>query len=569
MAQYYALEALRNLVRICDDSERRQLGEDLLEEDIVGLCLQLLHRYPCILHEAVTNLLRALAGDAFLGNKLSSSVVADAIEGVCRYALAGPDYVISQMLDPLTTWQSSVFPDSGGVIPMDKAARFAPLYYSMIQDNAVGIAYALMGVFPSHTPKFCLEILQKTPHIIDLLLDCAVLDRYPRNPEAQTCMLACETLALLLQWPCNVVPGVPSPLDKAFKVQEWKAMLQMMSIFTSRGDWFEKLIEVWMHVQEEDMMQVQRDVAKLGTADPGELPSPPSLQGVVTIYGDRGTIRSIVLRLIATLTHAAESCGITNAQIESFLHVAYLSGSKGKTPEQCTSYQERLEATEYGAELFLYTTGSDATESATGQCRVGGSVAIEGPVTIASQHVLGPTALVRLLVVLAQRKALDGIQTLKKAPAGLSTSTSLNQVQHITHPDIIRRIINISQSRILERTERGRQRIKEKKDDADINLACSMFVSSAELAAAVVALDTYTEGVYAAEALGARKQLVIALGNASQMALNLGYYQRALHYGCGAVSAAEDIPVEEGLNPSITEKNQRRINQANEGLQCR
>jgi len=228
-----------------------------------------------------------------------------------------------------------------------------------------------------------------------------------------------------------------------------------------------------------------------------------------------------------------------------------------------------LEATEYCTELFHYTRGNSAMAGAKGQSRIGDIIAIESPIAVAPQCVLGPTALVRLLVVLAQRNALGGIQTLKKAPTGLSPSTSLSQVQNITHPDIIRRIIKLSQSRILERTEQGRLRIKEKKDDADINLACSLFVSSAELAAAVVALDTYTEGVYAAEALGARKQLVIALGNASQMALNLEQYRRALHYGCGAVSAAEDIPAEECLDPAIIEKNQRRVDQANVRLRRR
>jgi len=261
-------------MRTGNEFERRQLRDDMLEEDIVGVCLQHLQRPLCVMHEAAINLLRALASDAFLGDKVSPSVAADIIESVCLFALAGPDHVVSQMLDPMTAWQSLVFTNADGKIPTDKLAEYAPDYYSMAQDYALAAAHSLMGVFPTPSRRFCLEILKKKPQIVELLLDCAALDRYPRNPMAHFRTKACEVLAILLQWPSHIVPGVPTPLDKAFKAQEWKAMLQMMAIFTSRTNWLDKLIEVWMRVQDEDMEQVQGYVTNLGPTGPVESSTP-------------------------------------------------------------------------------------------------------------------------------------------------------------------------------------------------------------------------------------------------------------------------------------------------------
>jgi len=522
-----------------------------------------------------------------LGDKVSASVTAGIIEVVCLYALQGPDHFVSQLTDPATAWQSALLLDAETEMISPRFNGLAPLLYSETQDCAVGIAYGMVGIFPPHSPNHCLAILKMKPRIIDILFDIAILDRSPRNPQSQIGMVACKLLAILFQWPSHVIPGVPTPLDKVFKAQEWKAMLQEMSILTSLRDWTEKLIEVWMHVEEEDLQGYLRSAERVIPA-PGD---PPQLQkgGIEAIYGDRGTsyqllntvfrklsvvcmlvtgsILIIVLRLISTLTYAAESCGITNAQVESLLHIAYRACINIKPAREYTSRSEIRASMEFEAELFLYPTDSGTTEVRNG--RIVGGVAIETPFVVAPQCVLGPTALLRLLVVLAQRKALAGIQTLKKAPAGLSPSTSLGQIQQITHPDIIRRIIKFSQSRILDRTERGRQRLREKKDATDVNFACTLFATSAELAAALVAFDMHTEGAYSDEARGARKQLVIALGNASQMALDLGHYQRALHYGCAAVMAAENIHMEEGLDPAVNERNQRRVEQANAGLQRR
>ncbi|KAG6332861.1 hypothetical protein ID866_6224 [Astraeus odoratus] len=263
-------------------------------------------------------------------------------------------------------------------------------------------------------------------------------------------------------------------------------------------------------------------------------------------------IRISILRILATLTHAAESCGVTNAEIESFLRIAYTASYKIRQPEgrlapfELISYAERnvqnAERPEC-AHLFHSDIGP--------------------PHRIAKESVLGPTALARLLVVLAQRGTLDTIQGLKKAPSGLSSCTSLAHVQQITHPDIIRRFLTIALDRVNACIEQGRLDVKVNQ----FYSAQVSFTSSAELAAALMALDTHTKGQYSKEIQGARKQLVIALGNASQMALNQEKSLEALSFGHGALSAAENIPASEGLHQNIVEKIKLRIQKAQESMQ--
>jgi hypothetical protein len=108
--------------------------------------------------------------------------------------------------------------------------------------------------------KFRLEILKERPEIVDLLFDCAITPRPVWYPERQADAVACEILALLFQWPPYVVPGVSSPLDGSPRTQEWKALSQALKIMTSRKDWGERLIEVWMSVEEEDWRHVDSSV---------------------------------------------------------------------------------------------------------------------------------------------------------------------------------------------------------------------------------------------------------------------------------------------------------------------
>lgn len=68
---------------------------------------------------------------------------------------------------------------------------------------------------------------------------------------------------------------------------------------------------------------------------------------------------------------------------------------------------------------------------------------------------------------------------------------------------------------------------------------------------------------------GVRRDLVLCLGNAAQMALNLRHYNRTLCYTAAAVEYVKDLPMDEAsdaVSAAIREKNQFRLNRAHESL---
>lgn len=141
-----------------------------------------------------------------------------------------------------------------------EVAKCALRYSGLAHDDALWAAQGLVRTYPVLSAKFRLEILNKRPEIVDLLFDCAITPRPAWYPERQAGAVACEILALLFQWPSYVVPGVSSPLDGSSRTQEWKALSQALNILTSREDWNERLVEVWMSVEEEDWRQVDSSV---------------------------------------------------------------------------------------------------------------------------------------------------------------------------------------------------------------------------------------------------------------------------------------------------------------------
>ncbi|EIW83528.1 hypothetical protein CONPUDRAFT_52764, partial [Coniophora puteana RWD-64-598 SS2] len=538
-AQYWTMQGLCALLNCGNDSERRSLLKEMLEEDVVGLCLRFMQHGLCVMHHLGINALRTLA-EAFLGHHISSNVAAEIVEAVCDYALRGPENIVKQMNNHATAWQSAVFMHKN--TPPDAVSERTSRVHAITQDSGMCTLLGILHPFSVQPRNFCLDMLRHKPQILDLLLDCTILDRQPWYPETQVPLKACKALSLLFDCPDYIIPGLSTRFLTKYEESEardYKTISQVVAVLASRRDWNEKLIEVWMHLEEEDIEKVQRLKRSWMIPMQPNRYAKGTQQKFIRLEVLLGGCRTIILRLIATITHAAQSCGITNIQLESLLHVAYRSFH--------IDYEdEDLESVDYEYGLVQHPTTSQSPTDPKGI-----------PHAIPNRSILGPIALIQILVVFAQRKALMGIQTIRKAPPGLSSSTSLDHIQQITHPDIIRRAIKISQKRILSTMQRGREYVID-----DNSLTCAYFASAAELAVALIALDAHTEGEYTADVRGARKQLVIALGNAAQMALNLGQYQRALRFASGAVSVAENIPADEDLDPAITEKNKRRVNQA-------
>jgi hypothetical protein len=543
IAQYNALEALAEFMQTGNMTERRMLLEDMKKNHVVNICLSHLNHPLCIFRQLAINTLSILASESVLGETLSATETADIIAAVCRFTLEGPDFFIENMQSPNTTWQSQIVMGATDV-PAKRAAEYVPRFYAKAQEGALWTARGLLCTAPPPSRKHCLDILKKRPEILDLLFDCAIIARPPWYPETYLGPIACEVIALLFQWPSHIVPGVSTPQDHAFRAQEWKAMTQAVAILTSRDEWCEKIIEVWMKIEEEDWREVQ------GLFDRVEVDyKPPDEDAVGQVFKHRGTSRVAMLRLVSTLSHAAESCGVTNAEIESLLRMAYLASRKVKSASEIdlTKPEDRYMFVERTEEIFrspMYTVSLN--------------MQVDEPLQIADESIMGPTALARLLVVLAQRKAFDTIQGLKKAPNGLSSSTCLNHVQQITNPDVIRRFLKIALQRVKASMDKGRERARKSNNV----LAKAAFTSAAELAAALVAFDSHTQGQYSNDVLGARKELALALGNAAEMAIREKRWQQALYFGSGAVSAAENMPAGEHLDTSIIAKNKRRVEQA-------
>ncbi|EIW77048.1 hypothetical protein CONPUDRAFT_157320 [Coniophora puteana RWD-64-598 SS2] len=551
IAQYNGIEALSILLNAGDIPQRRGLLDSMLQEGVVDLCMRLIRHRLCLMRRLGINTLQCLASESMLGEKVSPSTAANIIEAVCLYALNGPSDFVFQLNDPATEWQAKLFFIDDRT-PISEAKRHARRYHSITQESALWIAHGLLCTFSGHSRQFCSDMIKRKPQILDLLLNCAIIERSASHPESDASATACEVLALLFHLPCYVVPGVDisPPRDREYKDPSWKETLRAMAILTSRPDWLEKLIKVWTRIQEEDTQIFQNVVATSAHAYAAFGQKTESYM----VFENRGTSRVVVLRFIALLTHAADLCSIATPQIESLLAIAYL-GCRKTQPSQGLFTRDGPSIENHKEVYRLPMWSLDTPRLA------------EASVTVAPEHIMGPTAIIRLLAVLAQRKALSAIQTLTEAPKELSPSASFSQIQQITHPDVIRRIIEISHKRLRVRLDHGRGSAKGT-HACDHQYAREAFAQAAELAAALVALDTHTEGAYMAEIRGARKQLVIALGNAAQMALNLEQWGKAIHFAWGASNVSQNIPPGEELSQDIIKKNKRRIDQANTGLRA-
>lgn len=512
LAQQNALASLYHICVGCDSTERITVTDQILTGDVTARLMPMLDHDNWDLRSLSACILITLAADTAYVGCLTIATRGEIAVCLCCVVLRDLERIGDRIENHPTKMLGAV----------DIHEFHAPLAHQ--QHVLRGVGDFLKPHVP-HAVRPRLELLKARPEILDYLFDCAIVPGLPGYPLSAANATASEVLSKLIEWPPHLVPGVSTPMDSALKGREWKALSQCLTIITSREEWMEKIVEMWMNMVE----QTHQDIKAMFEE---HLEGPPLDEAVESVCQHRGTIRVCTLRIIINLTHAAESCGISNAEIESFLHIAYAGSHKVPAEEECHTRDDHLMFVERGAVL--------------------------------GERVIGPTALARLLVVLAQRKALNGIQALQKPPNGLSSSTCLNHVQHITNPDVIRRFLLVALERVKANTSGGRERANKAQYDQGLVI----FRASAELAAALVAFDTYTDGQYRNETVGARRELVIALGNASEMALRQQVYMVALSCAYGAVSAAENIPDSEGLDPSIIEKNKRRVLLAEQSTRC-
>jgi hypothetical protein len=263
-----------------------------------------------------------------------------------------------------------------------------------------------------------------------------------------------------------------------------------------------------------------------------------------------GMSRICMLRLIATLTYASNDCNISDGALLSFLRIGYLGSQKIKTLDELDPLNEAEKCTwiEREQEIFRSPVWTVFTGDK-----------VDTPVHVASEDVMGPTALVRLLVVLAERGLLSSAQSWSALPDDTS-STSLGQVKQITSPNVIRAIIKMASKRVVSRRRKGLEFYSE----GDCELARVTYTGAAELAAALIAFGYATEGKWCNHINDAPNELALSLGEAAEMALSLKQYYRALNFSLGAVVAGES-PSSSGTVAGLA-KNKRRVARARSKL---
>ncbi|KAF7966481.1 hypothetical protein HWV62_38166 [Athelia sp. TMB] len=560
IAAYQALDALMALMHRGTLAERRGLRDQLLAGGVLEVCLAKLADPLCLHRSLAVMTLRALAGSGFLGEKLSPAQTSAVVVAMARYTLAGPEACIAEMRAETTTWQSAMFMGSKG-IPASRSTKYVPRYYAMSQENAMWTVHGLLCRDPPPKKSFCLGIVQENPEIFDLLLQCAALPRPPWYPESevytffnhwsryanttfQADSTASEVLCCLLQCPLDIVPGTTTSYEdaamKAEAAAEWQAMVKLVRAFVSRPGWVEAIIAVWAKVDNEKVDTITQMFAQVKEKYLAQ--EPPNRKTFLETFGHR-----------ATISYAAEDCEIGDASLVSLLRIAYLGSTiivpRNETdPKDLVAKYTWLERTQEIYRSPMYTTEADF-----------GVNIIEAPVQLSPESILGPTALIRLLTVLAQRGALPIVAL----PSGTSPSTLLGHAAQITSAPAVGQCIAVARMRVPARRAVGAERWTK---DREADYACAAYTGAAELAAALCAFDAATGGAYAGEMSGVREELVLCLGEAAQMALKMDHWRKALNLAGCAVSAGEGASSGEVLDAGLRSKNLQRVEAAKSEL---
>ncbi|EIW78084.1 hypothetical protein CONPUDRAFT_168022 [Coniophora puteana RWD-64-598 SS2] len=478
-----------------------------------------------------------LCKESFLPERLPPRDVGILISYLCTLALQNPDAYSDQLINRATKWQChpSGLHDQDPWNRNDKHRRMmAKRVFGELQVHALTAARALVILNVKWSPSHLLGITKESPNLLDLLLDCTILEPCDVNPESAATSLACEILCALFRWPSEMIPGVSTSESKAFGLANTKTLSQSMKLLTSQKRWAERLVEAWAASGAwlEGGDDLQRRVAAVKSLYDGS--RCPYMEDVSeTIYEIRSYARISILRLIATMTHCADAAGVKNVDIYSLLPVAYQASLRNDIAEHPLVY----DICDLPTWTKVHATRDDHFD----------------PFIVAPEYVLGPTAFARLLVILAQRNALKTVQLLQKAPEGLSPHTSLAQIQQITHPDIIRRFLEIC---VLRTMDYSRETLQSgdatTSSDSDALRCDASFGYTAELAAAVVAFHNLTDGAYTSfsTALRARYLLVVSLGSVAKYSMQVHQHRRAYFAALAALdlnmNSAPDQRVEAG-----------------------
>ena len=192
-------------------------------------------------------------------------------------------------------------------------------------------------------------------------------------------------------------------------------------------------------------------------------------------------------------------------------------------------------------------------------------------IQINEARLTSPIAHIRMFVALAKRGLFQKVQQWNKAPEGLKLDIEggLEGLKGMIADQEVKRCLKLSLERLkaCRTTANDLFRTKNALDEARFE-----YWGAAQLGAALLAFDDVTNGKYESDVRGARKELAICLGNAAEMALGEGFFDRALVFAKASLDVARpgrDVANEDLVEETVVEKNRRRIERAREGLRAR
>ncbi|KAF6757661.1 hypothetical protein DFP72DRAFT_845614 [Ephemerocybe angulata] len=560
---YFAAECLWNLLTLGTPAERRQLGKELVEKhDVVDFCLTATTSAFFIVHRTVAMVgLRLLVTQGFLKDHLSVAKTSEIMKALCGCMLTGPKLWIEQLRDPATTWQSMYCFGSVGA-PTAKARRYAPRYYSMYQENAAWTVLELMFRYPVPEQVYYNQLIEHDPEVIDALLKVGTIQREPWYAQLEIDLRGVETLVLMLNLPAEMVPGIEIQVDddciRSRLENRWEDLMKGIGLLTARPKWCQMILDVWNHIATESPDDIQDWLER--AQDDYFAMEPYKSRDFIEIMTLRGCSRIAVQRLISTISFSSERQGnnLTDGDLLKLLGIGNSACQVIKTEHNLLGFQDEslvdaAEVIERQAEAFDKPNRADPVGKLDKNA--------EHVLQINDEGVTGPTCQLRLYVALAKRGLFEKVQQWNSIPAGVipSTPTNLQKLKKWTSEAEVRRSLALSVERLFQRRQDGNKEVRDKKK---FDFACFEYWSAAQLAAAIVEFDEVTNGKYQDLVVGVRKELVLNLGNAAEMALVLKYFDRALVFASASVKISEALTGNDAIDINVIEKNRRRIDRA-------
>ncbi|GJE85415.1 hypothetical protein PsYK624_014940 [Phanerochaete sordida] len=555
-AVIHAIDCLHHLVTKANQAERSILLNHAVGCDALNVCLRILREHDLCIHRySAGRMLRTLCSDLCYGTKLSAAATATAIESLCRHVLDDIHSYSRELIDPDKAWQAYRMTQHAVYTP-EMASKYGLRWFGLTQELCMWSIHGMICLFPVPTKQHISDIVHSKPSILDLLLDIASVPRPPWYPETTVDQIATEILALMLQLPLTIIPGLEIPLDeksKASITDDWNAVISVADLLLERPQWLPKILKTWRRLDKERLSELHELLFKVHSEWYGV---EPDIDTMTSIYEYRGHMRVDILSIITTLTFA----DIDDVDLISLLRLTYEATKKAAPTSR------DAEPTINTKEDVLY----EKIEQTVSVFRVPMAVAdIEEPgVTcdavgqIAPQAVSAPVALLRLLTLLASHGVLDAAPTWAALPAGTADGTHLVHVRQILADDTLGRTLAVLVRRLAAQRAHGRESVREAPYTARAE-----YRQAAQLAAGLVAFDGATHGRWAPQLVGVRRELVLCLGNAAEMSNRVKDYGAAVVFASAALDVAGKAPRNEGITPDVVEKNVRRLELARASLE--